>query len=85
MGRAVLASDLPVLDYGDYPAIDADGIADFYIVKDRATFVMFRWVKVDGTIRRKIVAAVTQPLDTITPSGRAALERRFIEDGETAH
>jgi hypothetical protein len=70
-------TDLPVLDMSDYPEINSDGIADFYVIGSRVRFALFDWYKIDGILRRKVVGLVTHSAVGMRPGTIQALEKRF--------
>jgi hypothetical protein len=80
--------DLPVIDMSDYPEINSEGIADFYVIGTRVRFALFDWYKIDGVFRRKIVGIVTHSSASMRPGTIHALEKRFganPKTGEQVH
>lgn len=55
--------DTNVLDFGDYPEIETDGIADVSIIRHTAWLRMFRWRKIDGIWRAVVCLAVSRPVE----------------------
>lgn len=54
---------LDLLDFGDYPHIEAAGVADAYLIgPNRARFVCFDWFKINGVMRRKVTGDVCRSL-----------------------
>ena len=52
-----------LIDLGDYPCINAYGMAECYLVPGgRVRFVMYDWVRMDGLWRRTITGLLTRPL-----------------------
>jgi hypothetical protein len=51
-----------LLDFGDYPEIDTDGVGDVQAIGHKAIIYMFRWRRIDGLFQPVIVAAVARPL-----------------------
>jgi len=57
------------LDFGDYPVIYADDVAEIQPVTGGNRRILFSsWHKIDGVFRRKVVAAVIQPAANILAS-----------------
>jgi hypothetical protein len=54
---------LPLLDFGDYPRIEAASIGDLYMLGDgRSRWVLADWFRSEGVWRRQIVGVVTIPI-----------------------
>lgn len=63
--REATVQDNKLLDFGNYPEIDAAGIGDFHLIGDRLRFVLFDWYKIDNVWQRKIVGMAKMPLISI--------------------
>jgi len=51
----------PLIDDGNYPSINAYGIADIYLLPgNRARFVLFDWCRIDGIFIRRVCGMVTR-------------------------
>lgn len=50
-----------LLDLGDYPDIFSVGIAEVHNLGGNLQGILFRWQKLDGVWRRRIVGTVTRP------------------------
>lgn len=52
-----------VIDYGDYPRINAAAIADFYVLDDgRIRFVFYDFWRCEGKMRKRVCGEVTLQL-----------------------
>jgi hypothetical protein len=55
--------DTNVLDFGDYPEIETDRVADVSIVRHTAWLRMFRWRRIDGVWHPVICLAMSRPVE----------------------
>jgi hypothetical protein len=53
--------DDELLDFMDYPKINADGVADVYNTNGRTYAVLFEFRKFEGKLRRVVVGEVVLP------------------------
>jgi hypothetical protein len=57
---------LPLLDFGDYPRIEAASIGDLYLMQDgRSRWVLQDWFRSQGVWQRRIVGVVTIPIASL--------------------
>lgn len=68
-----------LVDLGTHPEIYADGIGDLVIVEPNAQVLFFRWRKLDGILRRCIVAELIRPLASFTDLQMAACREAIRE------
>lgn len=55
-----------LIDLGDYPIINAAGIADFYFLNDgRVRFLLYDWFRLNGLYRRQVVGIVTRSISNL--------------------
>jgi hypothetical protein len=68
----------PLIDQGNYPEINAAGLAEFYVIRDgRVRFVMYDWFRDGGIWQRRIVGLVTRPLITLEEEHRPLWQRVY--------
>ena len=70
--------DTRLLDYGNYPQIDADSIGDLQFLPFKTRVVLFAWQKVDGVFRKVIVGAVSRPKQAFTPEQIIGLQSGIV-------
>jgi len=70
--------EMPLVDLGDYPEINAYDIGEYQeIGAGLGRFVMAGWYKMDGVWRRKVTGLVTRPIVTMAPEHLAYWRAAF--------
>ena len=54
-----------LVDMGGYPEIYADGVGDCHIVGGVAKMMLFSWHRIDGVLRKCIVASIVRPVSSL--------------------
>jgi hypothetical protein len=54
-----------IVDFGDYPEIRTDGIADVQFIGNDVHFLQFRWKRIDSIWRPVIVVNLIRPVARI--------------------
>ncbi len=53
------------IDLGNYPVIFCDEIGDIYSHAGMAHFLLTRWIKIEGVLRKIVVAEMIRPVGAI--------------------
>jgi hypothetical protein len=73
--------DDALIDYGSAPEIYADGIGDATFIGDNARLTFFSRRKINGELRRYVVAEIVQPVATLPPGLADYLRAKFSAAG----
>lgn len=65
------------LDLGQAIQLYADGIADVYTMGPMAHLSLWHWRKLDGVLRKEIVAHVRRPITSVTQVQLAMWQQAF--------
>lgn len=76
---------MELLDFGNHPIIDGDDVGDVLFIGDSVRYIVFRWKRIDGILRRVICGEVTIPASTLPPARRAELRAKFQPSEEMVH
>lgn len=57
-------------DFGGYPEISAQGVADVHFLHSDCRIILFDWYKCEGIWQRRVVATIKRPICTLTAEQR---------------
>lgn len=77
--------DTRLLDLGNYPEIQADGLGDVMFHEGKAHFVLFGWRRIDGVWRRVIVGLIIRPASSLLPEQTIRLREMFAAGDRRVH